>query len=203
LGLFLLLLAFFILLNSLATREEIKSRAVINSLHLTFRAPEDIETSRKVFISALTPVPEPEELVDEMERLWVASIPLVKLKRYEQGQTMQAILSVNELFVGRGAIMRSDRQSLIRNTAKALSFRADGFVNELEFVLGNDDGSDAATGAAQMARAVAIARELVANGAPPDTVKVGLQQGDSRRMRMRFQVLRAASAYVDFRELGQ
>ena len=75
LGLFLLLLAFFILLNSLATREEIRTRAVINSLLLTFQAPEEETTSTEIYISALAPVPEPEELVDELERIWVASIP--------------------------------------------------------------------------------------------------------------------------------
>ena len=75
LGLFLLLLAFFILLNALATRDEIKTRAVINSLILTFQPPENVETSRVLFISALAPVPEAEDIMDEIERIWVASIP--------------------------------------------------------------------------------------------------------------------------------
>ncbi len=201
LGLFLLLLAFFILLNSLATREEIKTRAVINSLLLTFQAPDEEKTSTEIYISALAPVPEPEELVDEVERLWVASIPLLKVERISDGRTMQAEMPVNELFFGRGAKLRSDRRTLFINTAKALAYKAQGFVNELEFVLGvKIDGNDKFI-AAQRMRAVAIARELVANGAPPDTIKVGTVQGQNRQLRMRFHVREEDKAYVDFREL--
>ncbi len=202
LGLFLLLLAFFILLNSLATREEIKTRAVINSLLLTFQAPEEEETSREVYISALAPVPEPEDLVEELERLWVASIPLLKIERLTAGRTMQADMPINELFFGRGDALRSDRRTLLINTAKALSFTAQGFVNELEFVLGDQSDPNGEPDRIQMARAVAIARELVANGAPPDTVKIGVVRGDHRHLRMRFHVRDEDKAYVDFRELA-
>ena len=200
LGLFLLLLAFFILLNSLATREEIKTRAVINSLLLTFQVPDEDQTSREIYISALAPVPEPEEIVDEVERLWVASIPLLKVEKLDQGRLMQVVMPVNELFFGRGAALRSDRKALLINTAKALSYKAQGFVNELEFVLDSEGDSPRET--VQMTRAVAIARELVANGAPADTVKVGILEGDGRRIRMRFHVRDEQQAYVDFRELG-
>ena len=199
LGLFLLLLAFFILLNSLAKREEIKSRAVINSLLLTFQVPEEDKATRELYISALAPVPDPEEVVDAFERLWVSSIPLLKVERLDDGRMMQVVMPVNELFFGRGAALRSDRKNLFVDTAKALSFKADGFVNELEFVLGVDPRHLA--NPVQESRAVAIARELVANGAPPDTVKVGITEGETDRLRMRFHVRDEKKAYVDFREL--
>ena len=199
LGLFLLLLAFFILLNSLAKREEIKSRAVINSLLLTFQVPDENKATRELYISALAPVPEPEEIVDEFERLWVSSIPLLKVERLDEGRMMQVVMPVNELFFGRGASLRSDRSSLIVDTAKALSYKADGFVNELEFVLGVDP--DGQANPVQQRRAVAIARELIANGAPPETVKVGVMEGETDRLRMRFHVRDERQAYVDFSEL--
>lgn len=202
LGLFLLLLAFFILLNALATREEIRTRAVINSLILTFQAPELEAPSKEVFISALAPVPEPEDLVDEFERLWVASIPLLKVTRLSQGRTMEVVMPTNELFVGPGADLRTDRVTLFVNTAKALAFKADGFVNELEFVFGAPKGLRTSGESVQVARAAAIARELIANGAPPDTVTVGTQRGEARRIRMRFHVRDESMAYVDFEELA-
>jgi len=139
-------------------------------------------------------------IVDEVERIWVASIPLLKIERLSNGRTMQAEMPVNELFFGRGDALRSDRQGLLISTAKALAFKAQGFVNELEFVLETE--TNGAPDRVQMSRAVAIAREIVANGAPPDTVKVGIVGGDRRRLRMRFHVRDEARAYVDFRELG-
>lgn len=203
LGLFLLLLAFFILLNALATREEIRTRAVINSLILTFQAPKEEVRSKEIFISALAPVPDPEDIIEQFERIWVAAIPLLKMERLSQGRTMQVIMPTNELFVGPGDDLRSDRQTLFVNTAKALSYKADGFVNELEFVFGSgrEEGSDGDS--VQIRRAAAISRELVANGAPPDTVTVGTQWGEARRIRMRFHVREAAKAYVDFGELQE
>lgn len=203
LGLFLLLLAFFILLNALATREEIRTRAVINSLILTFQAPEQETLSTKVFISALAPVPEPEDLVDEFERLWVASIPLLKVTRLSQGRTMEVVMPTNELFVGPGADLRADRVTLFVNTAKALAYKADGFVNELEFVFGARKGQRISDESVQVARAAAIARELIANGAPPDTVTVGTQWGEIREIRMRFHVRDEKKAYIDFEEFAE
>ena len=96
--------------------------------------------------------------------------------------------------------MRSDRSALFINTAKALSYKAQGFVNELEFLLGT--GADTDLNATQRARAVAIARELVANGAPADTVKIGVREGELGSIRMRFHVREAQQAYVTFQELG-
>ncbi|MEX2617766.1 MAG: hypothetical protein WD767_16880 [Alphaproteobacteria bacterium] len=200
LGLFLLLLAFFILLNALATREEIRTRAVINSLILTFQAPEQETPSKEVFISALAPVPEPEDLVDEFERLWVASIPLLKVTRLSQGRTMEVNMPTNEFFVGPGAGLRADRVTLFVNTARALAFKSDGFVNELEFVFGVEKGLRRSGESVQVVRAAAIARELIANGAPPDTVTVGTQWGEARQIRMRFHVRDESKAYVDFGE---
>lgn len=202
LGLFLLLLAFFILLNSLATRDEIKTRAVINSLILTFQAPENVETSRVLFISALAQVPEAEDIVDEIERIWVASIPLIKVDRLSQGRTMQAIMPTNELFVGRDAALRADRDILLARIAAALAHKADGFVNEIEFLFGDTSAPGTAPDEVLFLRAAAIARELVAKGAPPDTVSVGMQRGDSRQLRMRFHVRDAEKAYVTFDRLG-
>ncbi len=201
LGLFLLLLAFFILLNALATREEIRTRAVINSLILTFQAPDDTTPSREIFISALAPVPEPEDLLDEFERIWVASIPLLKVERLSRGRTMQVIMPANELFVGRSDELRSDRATLFVNTAKALAFQSDGFVNELEFLFGTSKGDRMTGESVQMLRASKIARELVANGAPADTVTVGTQWAEERQIRMRFHVREADKAYIDFQEL--
>jgi len=201
LGLFLLLLAFFILLNALATREEIKTRAVINSLTLTFQAPEDVETSKTFFISALAPEPEPEDILDEVERIWVASIPLIKVERLSNGQTMQVTMPINELFIGRGATLRADRNALFVRIAAALAHQADGFVNELEFVFGDTAAAGTPPDDTLFLRAAVIARELVANGAPRDMVTIGSQRGNRQQLRIRFHVREAEKAYVVFRGL--
>ena len=80
LSLFLLLLAFFILLNSISTREEVKSRAVLSSLSSTFRITVERGTTGEIFVSTLGANPEPEDLIEEMTRVGVTAIPVTRVE---------------------------------------------------------------------------------------------------------------------------
>lgn len=139
LSLFLLLLAFFILLNSLSTLEDTKTRAVISSVSATFKTTKKPDMSVQILISTLGPVPEPEEVISEIERLWVTAIPLTQSKIITPGREMEMTLPVNELFLNGEATLRADRQNLINVTADALSARIEGFTAIMYFVLGTDD----------------------------------------------------------------
>ena len=89
LSLFLLLLAFFILLNAISIRTEVKSRAVMDSLLSTFRTVESSTQSAQTFLSSLGATPEPEQLVDKMRRLWVTAVPIAEIEVLTDGRTMQ------------------------------------------------------------------------------------------------------------------
>ena len=80
LSLFILLLAFFILLNAISNRTEVKSRAVMDSLLSTFRTIEDSSDSVQTLSSLLGATPEPEDLVNEMRQLWVNAIPIAEVR---------------------------------------------------------------------------------------------------------------------------
>lgn len=139
LSLFLLLLAFFILLNTLSTFEETKARKVIDSVSSTFRTKVDFQDDPEVFISALGPVPEPVEVLDEVKRLWVAAIPLAEVEELTEDGVLQMEFAANDIFLGGEADIRADRRPLLQGTAKALSARVDGFVTEMQFLVGVDD----------------------------------------------------------------
>ena len=62
LSVFLLLLAFFIILNVISTRTEVKSQAVMNSILSTFRTTEKNDHLAKALVSRLSVTPQPEEL---------------------------------------------------------------------------------------------------------------------------------------------
>ena len=89
LSLFILLLAFFILLNAISNRTEVKSRAVMDSLLSTFRTMEDSRHSAQTLPFFLGATPEPEELVDEMRHLWVNAIPITEVKLLTDEKSMQ------------------------------------------------------------------------------------------------------------------
>lgn len=207
LSLFLLLLAFFILLNSISTRTEVKSRAVMDSLLSTFQTSDDSSRSAQTFLSRLGATPEPEELVDEMRRLWVTAVPVSEVKVLTDGRTMQLRLPANMIFPGGQALLRKDRRRLLGNVANVLSTVAPGFSNELELLIGTNwrvgEILDPEANNLEISRAIEFANELIASGAPRDTVSIGIREGDGRELEFRFFVRSKAVARVEFQQYSE
>ncbi|NMM46306.1 hypothetical protein HH303_17580 [Rhodospirillaceae bacterium KN72] len=135
LSLFLLLLAFFILLNSISSLRETKSRDVLSSVAATFQTAADPDQNAEVLISTLGAVPDPEKVLDEVERLWLSEIPFVKVDRFSTGLQIMVELPVFQLFVGAEPMIRGDRGDLIAATAHVLSARMPGQVVEMQAIL--------------------------------------------------------------------
>ncbi|MFT6582014.1 MAG: hypothetical protein ACJAU6_002455 [Alphaproteobacteria bacterium] len=206
LSLFLLLLAFFILLNAVSVRDDVKTRAVMNSLVLTFQPPKNVEKSKVTFISALGETPTAEELMKSMQQNWEGAAPLTKVRRLAAGRVMLVTAPLHEYFVGQETEFRGDRRDLINQVANTLAAKGNDLVNELQFVLdpqGVKDSEGAVVDGVQMARLSEFVQVLVANGAPPDTITVGFKGGLGRNLQIRFFVRDEARAYLKFEELAQ
>ena len=202
LSLFLLLLAFFILLNALATIEETKTRKVLTSVATTFRSVVDFEAKTQILISDLGPTPKPHEVLDVLEQLWVTAAPITKLEKLTRGQVMQMTLPVNELFLGGKAVLRADRESLFDRTSLLLALKRAGSVTEVRVDLGVKQGEDVlstAGGRLAIERAARIAAAFVDHETPEDRISVGVQDGDPKMLRVRFEVRDASRAQVTFK----
>jgi len=121
LSLFLLLLAFFILLNSLTTIVETNSRLVLNSVASAFRTSQNGAISTEILISTIKTASTPTEMLEEIERLWLTEIPFVKFKHETQGRHIMIDFPATQLFIGGDAKIRGDRSDLINATAHVLS----------------------------------------------------------------------------------
>jgi hypothetical protein len=201
LSLFLLLLAFFILLNALATIEETKSRQVLTSVAATFRSVVDADTSAQVLLSELGPASEPDEILEAMEQLWVTAVSVTKVETLSAGQLMQITMPVNELFLGGKSVLRSDRKQLLERAARVLSVQAKSVVAELELVLGTppiDPAKLEEDPSLAIQRAVVLAGALLEVGAAKDKVSTGVRVGDPKVLRLRFAIREAARARVTF-----
>lgn len=201
LSLFLLLLAFFILLNALATIEEEKSRQVLTSVAATFRSVVDADTSAQVLLAELGPTSDPDEVLEAMEQLWVTSVSVIKVERLTAGQLMQITMPANELFLGGKAELRTDRRDLLERAARVLSVQAKSMVAELELVLGTEPIDPAKLDEdppLPIRRAVVLAGALLDVGAAKDKVSAGVRVGDPKVLRLRFAIRAAARARVTF-----
>lgn len=203
LSLFLILLAFFILLNALATIEETKARKVLTSVAATFRSVVDAESRTRILISDLGPAPEAQEVMEALEQLWVTSVPIARVEKLMQGQVMQMTIPVNELFLGGQSVLRADREALFDRTGLLLGLKSKGAVTEIEAVFGTRRGEGTLSGPEGVLaadRAGRIAAALVAHGAPADRLGIGLMEGDPKSLRLRFEIRDAARAQVTFKK---
>ena len=203
LSLFLLLLAFFILLNSLATIEETKTRRVLTSVAATFRSVVDTETREPILISDLGPTPEAQDVLEALEQLWVTAVPVTKVEKLTQGQVMQMTIPVNDLFLGGRPVLRADREGLFDRTALLLALKSKGAVTEAQVVFGIKRGEHTfadADGRLAAERAVKVATALIAHGAPPDRLSVGVSDGDPKTVHIDFEIRDAGRAQVTFKK---
>ena len=132
LSLFLLLLAFFILLNAISTFEETKSRMVITSLAATFRSEEIPDTSNEILVSKLEGEPTPELVVSELQRLWRTAVPVARVEILTPGNDILIELPVTQIFKSSEARIREVRRDLIEATAFALAARLEGRVVHMQ-----------------------------------------------------------------------
>lgn len=178
LALFILLLAFFILLNALSTPKDEKVGLVLRSVDGAFSnrtavtgTAGDIDR-RGLIAEAATAV---RRLGDQV----LAQIPLAKIETVATPDGDRFVLTVpeGELFqdAAGAALLRSDRTALLHRVADVLAPRAGGIQVRLDALIAVP--SDPEVADAQMRRVGALARELVKVGTPPAAMTVGLEPG--------------------------
>ena len=191
LGLFLLVLAFFILLVSISTFEKVKSSAVMDSLTSTFTTvlpptadPTQFNAKDGDFIAG-------EAFQEEITQLFSTAIRVDKIEVVQPGRLMRLTMPASALFDEGAVTVRADQQALMDRVVAALSNRPPGLRQDMEVVLGTALLGDAALPVEQTLetqRAGSLARKLVGRGAPPDSISVGLKPGDMGQVSLWFWV---------------
>lgn len=181
LGVFILLLAFFILLNSISHFHDDKVGAVIRSVDDAFStqalltgSPGDRQQTRREAARALA----------DLGDLIRAELPLAKVETGAETGTLHVTLAATSLFTADGGSLRPSQQALLDRMARALEPRPRGVVVRGEFLF-------ATTGLADpgplILRAGVLARSVVALGADPASLSVGLETGgEAGQLRLLF-----------------
>lgn len=175
LSLKLILLAFFILINSLSEFEARKTQNVLDSVNHTFKGkivtPRDAADSP----ASLGVLPLPRSLTGEVGSLFESFVPDAKAKETNQATMLRVDMPVESLFRPGEDGIRPERKVLIRRLARALMKDPSGVLKyELAFLHGLPVGG---RGDASLAvrRADSVARYLVRQAVPPQVIAVGLE----------------------------
>ena len=191
LGLYLLVLAFFIMLVSISTFEKVKSTAVMDSLSSTFATvlpptgdPTDFNAKDGDIIAG-------EAFQEQISTIFTTAIQVEKVEVVQPGRLMRLQMKSNALFRPDRAEVREDQLPLLDRVVAVLSNRPPGLRQDIEVVIGTralEGGTTPVGQTLELARVGELARTMVGRGAPPDSVAVGVKIGDPGEVEMWFWV---------------
>lgn len=180
LALYLLLLAFFILLNTISTFEEVKTREVQESLSSAFAAILPPTTSLQTVTSIEGPVVAAEDTQEKLGHLFDTAIKVVRVEVIQPGKLMEIIMHVDQLFDPNSILIRERQANFMEQLAEVLADEEGYASYDMEMVMGSQLGSKGTIeieNNLQIARAGSFARELIDVGAPQDHLYVGIDPG--------------------------
>ncbi len=182
LSLMLILLAFFILLNSLSKFETGRARAVIESVNRAFNGKIESGDRTPAYSALLGSLPEVEAKLREVASLFEAIVPSTRVKRIRRAKAVRVELPAASLFRPAGVRLRPRSGILIQRLARLLARGPRGGPSyDLEVLLGV--GAPPAGGARpvtpdprslEVRRAALLAQRLIEEGLPPPALSIGL-----------------------------
>ncbi|MBL4666334.1 MAG: hypothetical protein JKY04_03065 [Sneathiella sp.] len=181
-GLYFLLLAFFIYLNSLSVPVEEKINTVIGSIEITFQGKDTDEISPKDKVQSSDRLGLG-TFHAELRQVYETAIPLVQSEINEKGDQLQFSIPISQLFPSGDVQFRENRVELFENTARVLIKRSGIEPTDMEILM--DVGADFPS-AADVRSNLAVKRlntlvdNLVELGVPSRSIFVGLagEEGD-------------------------
>ncbi|MBC8337895.1 MAG: flagellar motor protein MotB [Rhodospirillales bacterium] len=191
LSLFLLILAFFIVLVSISTVEDVKSKAVMQSLtstFTTFRKTGDVISD---FTSKQGDVLGGQAFQEKVTGIFATALQVAKVEIVQPGRLMHARMPIEAVFQENTDRLNPNVVAFLDRIVAALGGRPPGVRFDMEFIVGTvpaGDGTFHVTQTLAMARAGGFAREILGRGAPPDSLSVGLVPDAPGQVTMRFYV---------------
>lgn len=176
LGLYLLVLAFFILLVTISSLEKVKSNAVMDSLTSTFKTLIPPSTSLTAFQSKEGDVLAGQQFQEEVTGIFATTLQVAKVEIVQPGRLMRVKMGADVLFHENRADIREAHFAFADRVVASLSGRPPGLRFDMEFLIGTPDGVTRpfTTGnTLPMRRAASFAAAMEARGAPPDSMSVG------------------------------
>ncbi len=190
LSLKLILLVFFILLNSLADFEVDRARAVIASVNQAFSGKTDAAGRSPAFRSSIGALPEVEAKMREVGSLFEAIAPSARAKSIRRANSARVDFPAVALFKPGSQRLRQGREALFERLAESLRKGPEGASRYLlEILVGTgsqavvDGGATTGFASLELRRAAVLAARLSAEGAPLDGLSTGLRPGAAGSLR--------------------
>ncbi len=190
LSLYLLLLAFFVILFNISKAEQFKTTVVADSLNSTFASHGQPTKNPVLLASALGSIVADPAFQQRIGQLITAEFPISEVREIKPGSILEVRVPVDELFEGDD--VAPNRLQMTERLAGALGGAPPGMRYDVDLMVGiaadTEADVDGSHRALSLARAGNLAARLVAAGAPSGHVAAGLERGDPKWARLLFYV---------------
>ena len=137
LGLFLLVLAFFIMLVSISTFEQVKSSQVMDSLTSTFTTVLPPTSDPVDFNAKDGDILAGEAFQEQITSIFSTAIQVEKIEVVQPGRLMRLQMRVNALYLDGQTTVREDQYPLLDRIVAVLSNRPPGLRQDMEVIIGS------------------------------------------------------------------
>lgn len=201
LSLYLLVLAFFIMLVSISKPEDGKSKLVMQSLIATFGT---VPSSDQIATSSEEKGRDAgQSFQEEITGIFATSLQVAKVEAVQPGRVMLVKVPTKILFMPGKSELKLIEDDFLERLVSALAGRPKDRHQDLEFVLGAKMGSNGnflLGRTLEIERANIFANEMLRRGAPPDSFAVGVEPGDVDMVKFWFFTRSKDDLTIDFEE---
>jgi len=190
-SLYIVLLAFFIMLNTIATQDQKKVRQASESVAQAFSYKE-VENQPELFEEAGMDL-SAAQFFNEMGTLASSFVPVEKLKIYTSGTTMEMVMPQDFIFVPEKAELHQVNIPFFQKIAAALKQWQEGLRIEAEILVSQPRGSvqliaREENNSLPVERASALAHYLEENKVNGKSILPGLKYEEDGNVTLRFHV---------------
>ncbi|MDA1098918.1 MAG: hypothetical protein O2967_08015 [Proteobacteria bacterium] len=203
-SLYLLLVAFFILLNSMAKFEESRIEQAMGSVKAEFRNKWAVADTGPSVPSQPGLAPAVDNFHGEVRQIFEETLPFDHVEPARYGNIIRFAVPIDDLFRSDEVAPRPRGQPFLDRLAASLKRARPGLQAEVEMVLGTGTalpGGDNAVGAFEMRRVSSLAHALRRRGVAATAMRTGLMPGDPGQIAFIFRIHDEARARVTFSEL--
>jgi len=202
LGLYLILLAFFILLSTISSISAEKSEAAVGSINSAFRSDSRVEAlTGDSLLFAPGAGQLDRKLLGAVRASFSSAFPNEELNETVIGKSVRFVISADQIFQPGSPAIQDEASDLLEKLAASLDSSVLGFRNEIEVVLRTGENLPSGgnpEGRLLIERAGALAREMLAKGVHARSVQTGLRAGASGTIAFFFRQTEETAPVISF-----
>ena len=203
-SLYLILVAFFIMLNSMAQLEDSRIKEAMGSVKAEFRNELAISKAGPTVLSYDGKAEVVETFHSDVGKLFQENLPIDHVDPVRRGDDLTFAVPVDDLFRPGAVAVRPRARALLDAMAASLNRQRPGYAAMVEMVLGSglelpdvDEGGDVC----EVRRATSLAHALRRRGVAASAIRTGLNPGDPGQISFLFRVRDEDQAHLTFASL--